>query len=262
MHQGPGERGASAPCLRSAVPGERGASAPCLRSAAPGERAASAPLSGRSASPASGGRQPPVSDRAERAGVSPLSAEHPKFQTQNRRIGKLKNLRGARRRLSSSAQSTASAFSDLGVFSRPRTPMARVSAFTLLSSTRQTRAKPLIPLEEFSRFFGMATVFELGKEPGAGVTFLSMSTSDETMTSLRRVGRAGGVSPLSSRPDRGLTPPARPEPTITDRGLTPPARHGTADHRQGADAPRSPRFLLNPGGPDGWTGTGSIASGS
>ena len=59
--------------------------------------------------------------------------------------------------------------------------MARVSAFTLPSSTRQKRAKPLIPLEEFSRFFGMVTVFELGKEPGAGVTFLSISTSDEAL---------------------------------------------------------------------------------
>ena len=48
----------------------------------------------------------------------------------------------------------------------------RSSAFTLLSSTRQTRAKPLIPLEEFSRFFGMATVFELGIEPGAGRNLL------------------------------------------------------------------------------------------
>ena len=87
----------------------------------------------------------------------------------------------------------------------PRTPMARESALILLSSMRQTFAKPLIPFEKFSRFFGMATVFELGKEPGAGVTFLSMTTSDETMTSLRW-----------ERPDRGLTPPARPEPPIAD----------------------------------------------
>jgi hypothetical protein len=63
--------------------------------------------------------------------------------------------------------------------------MAHESAFALLSSTRQTRAKPLIPFEKFSRFFGIAAVLELGAEPGAGVNFLSMSTSDGTMTSLR-----------------------------------------------------------------------------
>ena len=40
------------------------------------------------------------------------------------------------------------------------------------ASTRQTLAKPLIALEDFSIFFGIATVFELGEEPGAGVNFL------------------------------------------------------------------------------------------
>jgi hypothetical protein len=84
----------------------------------------------------------------------------------------------------------------------------------------------------------MAAVFVLGMEPGAGVTFLSMSTSDDRINR-----RAGGVSPLSSRSDRGLTPPARTEPTIADRGLTPPARRAltTAYNRKGANAPRSPR---------------------
>jgi hypothetical protein len=40
-----------------------------------------------------------------------------------------------------------------GVFSRPRTPMAQVTALTLLSSTRQTRAKPLIPLQNILKDF-------------------------------------------------------------------------------------------------------------
>jgi hypothetical protein len=53
---------------------------------------------------------------------------------------------------------------------RPRAPMVQEGGFTLLSSTRQTRAKPLIHFEEFSRFFGIAPKLELGIEPGASVS--------------------------------------------------------------------------------------------
>jgi hypothetical protein len=73
-----------------------------------------------------------------------------------------------------------------------------------------------------------------------GVTFLSMSTSDETMPSLRRVGRAGSVSPLSSRPDRGLTPPAHLESLIRDRGLTPPAHREPLIRDRGLTPPAHP----------------------
>ena len=105
--------------------------------------------------------------------------------------------------------------------------------FTLLSSTRQTRGNPSFLLRILKIFSELPRFLSSAKSQVRGVTFLSMSTSDDTMTSLRRGERwegERGVSPLSSRPDRGLTPPARPEPTIapeppiTDRGLTPPAR--------------------------------------
>jgi hypothetical protein len=87
-----------------------------------------------------------------------------------------------------SAQSTASAFTDLGVVSRPRTLMPQASAFTLLSSTRQTREKPLTPIEQFSRFFGMATVFELGKEPGAGVSPMTLGGCQRDLEHLGDLG--------------------------------------------------------------------------
>jgi hypothetical protein len=48
--------------------------------------------------------------------------------------------------------------------------MAQESEITLLSSTRQTDAKPLIPFAEFSSFFGIAAVLALGIEPGARVS--------------------------------------------------------------------------------------------
>ncbi len=103
------------------------------------------------------------------------------------------------------------------------------SARSLCCPQRDKRARnPSFLLKNSQDFSEWPRFLSSASSQVRGVTFLSMSTSDETMTSLRRVGRAGGVSPLSSRPDRGLTPPARtgptsanPEPPIADRGLTP-----------------------------------------
>ena len=64
--------------------------------------------------------------------------------------------------------------------------MAQDSAFTLLSSTRQTARNPSFLLKNSQDSFGTATVFELGIEPGAGVIFLSMTTSG---------GASGGHQP-------------------------------------------------------------------
>ena len=136
-------------------------------------------------------------------------------------------------------------------FLRPRTPMARAARSLCCPQRDKSARNPSFLLKNSQDFFGMATVFELGKEPGAGVTFLSMSTSDETSSASAPVPeprRAGGVSPLSqthplvprARPpitDRGLTPPAGTEPTSANpdcrKGLTPPlARNLTPPARR------------------------------
>ena len=63
--------------------------------------------------------------------------------------------------------------------------MAQDSAFTCCPQCDKRSRNPSFLFKIFSRFFGIVPVLELGIEPGAGVTFLSMSTSDDTMTSLR-----------------------------------------------------------------------------
>ncbi len=80
--------------------------------------------------------------------------------------------------------------------------MAQESAFILLSLTRRKRAKPLIRFEKSSRFFEIAAVFELGMEPGAGVTFLSMSTSDDTMTNAASAAGTRSCADRARRPCR------------------------------------------------------------
>ena len=110
--------------------------------------------------------------------------------------------------------------------------MARVSEITLLFSTRQTRVKPLIHFEEFSGFFGMATVFELGMARGASVTFLSASTSDDRINR-----RAGGVSRMVYAL-MGLQPAAPRGSRVRARRLdqTEPLRHESEDRRAVDDA--------------------------
>ena len=171
---------------------------------------------------------------------NPKEALNPKSQTQNRRIGKLRESAQRRDfgRLSSSARSTASAISNVG-FSRGIGHGWLESARSLCFPQRDNRARnPSFRLKNSQDSFGMAAVFELGKEPDAGRNLLvhNYLRWDDELAS-------GGRQPPVFTAGQGADAPRSPGTADHRQGADAPRSPETDDHRQGADAPRSPGVI-------------------